>query len=264
MFGFGYTGIIASMKKLPSGGGYGALTTAYSTATGITDVTQLTAWNNWETYINANGIVGKYKQVLMLHSGTSATAVIDFMGFANATVYGGYTFSTSGATGDGSSGYMKSGVLLNQLTQGNMHFSFYSRTNSLALSCEVAQPSSGGMLFQFNGGTSNSSISNGNGPYSLTLDCVQTDSLGLFTQSKGANGDDDLFKNLTKQGTDTFINEPSPTSNDIYFSQLYPYNIRFSARQIAMRTLGSDFTDAELILHRTGIHNLMTELGLNV
>lgn len=112
MYGFGYTGIISSMKKV-GGASYGALTTAYSTATGITDVAKLTAFNTFETGLTTYGLTTKLIALYFFRSTSSTVCSYNFMNTAlyQQSFSSGWTFTNTYAQGDGSSAYSNTGIL---------------------------------------------------------------------------------------------------------------------------------------------------------
>ena len=135
MFGFGYTGIIASMKKLPSGGGNGVLTTAWITATSETDTTIISALNTLETDLTTYGLTAKIKALYPMVGGTAAKHKFNFMDARDLdaayrlTFNGGWTHASTGALPNGTNAYANTfGTQASFMAVGSGHMSYYSRT----------------------------------------------------------------------------------------------------------------------------------------
>jgi hypothetical protein len=154
MFGFGYTGIIASMKKLPSGGSNGALTTAWIAATGETDVTILGALNTLESGLTTYGLTSKMKY---LNLGVGATSLKHSLNFMNTAQYVG-TFSsgfTQNSTGinANSAAYMQLVIKPSDLNQNSISYGVVQRFNTgLGFALSALGPSSRCELWPYAGG----------------------------------------------------------------------------------------------------------------
>ena len=137
MFGFGYTGIIASMKKLPSGGANGALTTAWITATSETDTTIISALNTLETDLTTYGLTTKIKALYPFCGGTAAKHKFNFMDARDLdaayrlTFSGGWSHASTGSTPNGVNAYANTYLMPStSLSQNNAGMGFYNRTNT--------------------------------------------------------------------------------------------------------------------------------------
>ena len=110
---------------------------AFISAAGITDATQISAINNLVVGMKSDGIWTKMKAIYPFVGGT-ATAhkwnlkdPRDLDAAFRLVFNGGWTHSSTGATPNGTNGYADTKFNANtNLTNGNFHLSFYSRTNS--------------------------------------------------------------------------------------------------------------------------------------
>ena len=132
MFGFGYTGIIATMKKV-SGVSYGARTADFATATGITDAVILAALNNLDTTIGPFFDSGKINAFFPRVGGTLNTCKYNFVNTATFvnTYIGGWTFNSSGQFPNGTNATCDTGW--NPTTQAASNkggYGIYLRSNT--------------------------------------------------------------------------------------------------------------------------------------
>lgn len=266
MFGFGYTGIIASMKKLPSGGGYGALTTAYATATGITDVTVLGALSTWEAYIVSKGLDSVYKQVCFLAAGTSGTAIINFMNPStlSATSYGGLTYSSSGVTGNNVNGYLNSNFKPStQLaSQDSAHLSFYSNLTSSLGWGNINGGYDGNRFHYYDLNGTNYMAVNSSGLLSITsfgqkgTFLINRDNSANFKCSNGITSNTLTSTSTSLVAANHGIMQLLDGSNSVIGG--------YSDSRYSFWTAGSGMTSAQEGFHHIGITNLMTTLGINI
>jgi hypothetical protein len=260
MFGFGYTGIIASMKKLPSGGGNGALTTAWITATGETDTTIISALNTLETDLTTYGLTSKMKYLYPFVGGTAAKHKYNFMNTAlkQLAFVGGWTHSSTGAQPNGTNGYADTGVVKGDWASlDSLSFGIYSRTNIQGIYGDIGM---GGGPDDFNmysyavggnyyrvGGPDASQVSAG------------TNSLGLFV----GNRIDATTLRCLSNGTitaKTVVQAFTNTQNTLIGVSYANY----SPRQFALCFFADGLTDANLNNLNTLVQNFQTTLLRNV
>jgi hypothetical protein len=117
---------------------YTARTTAFATATGITDVTILGALNTFDLGLISNSLDTKMIALYPFVGGTATTHKYNFMdaidtnGAFRLQFNGGWTHSSTGALPNGTNAYAN--TYLTPSTSGliynNNHLSFYSRTSN--------------------------------------------------------------------------------------------------------------------------------------
>lgn len=130
-----YYSLISSMNKtsLPS---YTARTTAFASATAITDTTILNALNTFDLGLISNGLDTKMKALYPFVGSTATTHKYNFMNAVDSDAAfrlqfnGGWTHSTNGALGNGTNTYMNTFLVPTIYSNFNTSgFGIYSRTN---------------------------------------------------------------------------------------------------------------------------------------
>jgi len=151
-----------------SGAVYTARTTAFATATGITDATILGALNTFDLGLISNSLDTKMKAVYPFVGGTSTTHKYNFMnaldtnGAFRLSFNGGWTHSSNGVTGNGTNAYAN--TFLNPSTQLNTvssHFSYYDRTTANDSGILVGGGGVLDLFLQNSAGTVYANMSNG-------------------------------------------------------------------------------------------------------
>ena len=265
MFGFGYTGIIASMKKLPSGGGNGVLTTAWISATGETDTTIISALNTLETDLTTYGLTAKIKALYPFCGGTAAKHKFNFLDARDLdaayrlTFNGGWTHSSTGALPNGTNAYANTFMDGTVIDKNSTH-NVYLRTNSTGLNTDMSILSSGSTMLlmpRFN------DVLYADYPY--TRDTVaNTDSRGNYTMVNASGIGKKVYKNATSVISTTFYNEFFGGTNFILSAWGYSTISRYSNREIASALLGNAFTAAEIVNYNTAIQTFQTTLSRQV
>jgi hypothetical protein len=115
---------------------YTTRTTAFATATGITDTIILNALNTFDTGLISNGLDTKMKALYPFVGGTANTHKFNFMDARDADAAfrlqfnGGWIHSSKGAAPNGTNAYANSYLIPSILSQNSNHISYYSQTNS--------------------------------------------------------------------------------------------------------------------------------------
>lgn len=173
-----------------SGGGYTARTTAFATATAITDTTILGALNTFDLGLISNGLDTKMYAVYPFVGTTATTQKYNFMDILNyqITWSGGITHSSTGVLSNGVNGIGQTnfnpttvGVSLNSWS-----FGLYSRTNSLTTSFDIGSTTGGSRseIGLYNGG---SYLASNNGGFNFTSALSRTDGFFINSRITGAN-----------------------------------------------------------------------------
>lgn len=269
MYGFGYTGIIASMKKLPSGGANGALTTAWIAATSETDTTIISALNTLETDLTTYGLTAKIKALYPMVGGTAAKHKFNFMDARDLdaayrlTFSGGWTHASTGALPNGTNAYADTYLNAStQLTLNNIHLSFYGRTNSTYLSVFIGS---------FNGTNRCHLLPNSNG---TSFNSINTSSVygggaittnGLVLGSRLVSTTAISYKNGASVYSDNTTSDVSPNLK-IYLSALNLNNaaLYYSGVECAMYSIGTGLTPTEAANYYTAVQAFQTTLSRQV
>ena len=276
MFGFGYTGIIASMKKVPSGASYGALTTAWITATSETDTTIISALNTLETDLTTYGLTAKIKVLYPFCGGTAAKHKFNFMDARDLdaayrlTFNGGWTHSSTGALPNGTNAYANTYLQPSvSLSQNDTHISYYSRTNrSLDYGVPIGAYDNitNGQLMIFARSTSNTMFNRIN-VVAFTLDTYTgiTDSKGFYMGNRTISSYSKLFKNGTSLGNGALVSSALTTktltigaSNAAFGTEWY------DNEELAIASIGNGLTDGEAANLYTAVQAFQTTLSRNV
>jgi hypothetical protein len=268
MFGFGYTGIIASMKKLPSGGGNGALTTAWIAATSETDTTIISALNTLETDLTTYGLTAKIKALYPMVGSTAAKHKFNFMDARDLdaafrlTFSGGWTHSANGINGNLINTFADTFFIPSaQLTLSSGHYSIYSRTNLNETSIDLGVLS--GSVHQIITRLANEQTYS----YASTnigVAVANTDSRGLYITNRNSSTNTTGYKNGTKVA-DVAMTAGLPI--DTVFigarnqggSAIIP-----SSRQYSFASIGSGLTDTEAANLYTAVQAFQTTLSRQV
>ena len=254
------------LRMIPASYGVATpLTDAWIVATGESDVTKLNAYRNWEQYIIVNNIRSKYKHVKILCAGNSTKASLNFIDTTTQSSinYGGLTFTDSGVVGNGSTGYIDSGMPQNSLLPNNAHQGMYCRTNDLTgVKTMFSQRDIGGCFMHTDGTTMVTSVNNNSPDHNYNLTTI-SDSLGLHTANRTGNTNDEYWKRGSKLNAGTFNGGNTTNSNTTKLFNFIGYN-RWDTRQFTFYTAGDSFNTAEMSFHYAGIQQLMTDLSLQV
>lgn len=269
MFGFGYTGIISSMKKV---GGGGALTTAWITATGETDTTIISALNTLETDLTTYGLTAKIKALYPMVGGSAAKHKFNFLDARDLdaafrlTFNGGWTHSSTGAKPNGTNAYADTFFIpLTHNIANSSHISYYSRTlvseGKIDMGCYgIINGSDYNQLAISFGGTTYCNPNNGGGS---TVIAFASNSQGFFLASRTSATNVFGQRNATQtSGTAaTARNE-----NSIYLGALHSGvgTSYFSTKESAFASIGDGLTTTEAANLYTAIQAFQTTLSRNI
>jgi hypothetical protein len=247
---------------------------AFISAAGITDATQISAINNLVVGMKSDGIWTKMKAIYPFVGGT-ATAhkwnlkdPRDLDAAFRLVFNGGWTHSSTGATPNGTNGYADTKFNANtNLTNGNFHLSFYSRTNSTSglFSAEMlllsTYMSSGWVNLRTNNklsGTAGLSFGDDatEGAYASSI------TAGFMVGTETSNSLRKVFKNNSLLVQNTTTSTTAITSSNIALSGSTVSN--YSANQTAFTSMGDGLTDTDAANLYTRVQAYQTSLSRNV
>ena len=263
-----YYSLINSMNKTvaPS---YTARTSAFATATGITDTTILGALNTFDLGLISNSLDTKMKAVYPMVGGTSTTCKYNFMNAVDSNAAfrlqfsGGGTFSANGYQPNGTNAYAD--TFYNQTTQGDNvnsgHISYYSRTNSNGNEVEIGAAGVSNTLLRARTSGVTYPLINQGGDFTTFADA---DSLGFYVANRNASNVINCWKAGVKKVSGT--NLATLVSNyNLYLSAInITYANNYSTKQCAFASIGSGLTDGEATALSTLVQNMQTTLSRNV
>jgi hypothetical protein len=234
-----------------SGGAYTTRTTAFATATGITDTTILGALNTFDLGLISNGIDTKMKALYPMVGGTSTTCKYNFMDAVDSNsafrlqFNGGWTFASTGAKPNGSNAYAD--TFYSQLAQGDDvnsgHLSYYSRTNSNGAEIEIGAAGLGYSLLEIRtAGITYPYINQGGG---ATTSFADADSFGFYVANRTGASVLNAWKNGVKKVSGTNAST-SVSSYNLYLGAYdISYSTYYSTKECAFSSIGSGLTDGE-------------------
>lgn len=261
-----YYGLINSMNKTvaPS---YTARTTAFATATGITDVTILGALNTFDLGLISNGLDTKMKAVYPMVGTTSTTQKYNFMDARDLDIafrlsfIGGATFSSTGYLPNGINAYANSFLNVStNLSLNSTHISTYIRTNNLSGSVSIAADMLSGSALNIFPNYIGSSYFRMNASGSGAIS-TGGNSLGLFLGNRISSTETRNRKNATQY-------VQSSTSSGLANANVWiassPDNPIFYANEICFSSIGLGLSDSESLTFYNLVQAMQTTLSRQV
>jgi hypothetical protein len=246
---------------------YTTRTTAFATATGITDTTILNALNTFDAGLISNGLDTKMKALYPFVGGTANTHKYNFMDARDVDAAfrlqfnGGWIHSYTGAKPNGINTYAN--TFLNassNLSRNSTHISTYIRTNNISgaisISADMLSGSAlnlfpnyvGSSYFRINASGSGAISTGGN-------------SLGLFLGNRISSGETRNYKN-SNQYIQSSSSVGLPNSNIWIASS--PDNPIYYGNEIAFSSIGSGLTDGEAVIFYNLVQAMQTTLSRQV
>lgn len=216
--------------------------------------------------LGTNNLNTKFKFWYPRIGGTSAAHAVDLVtGTTRGTFSGGWTHDPSGATPNGSNGYMNSGHVNSDFNKDDISFGFVSKTNTSGLFADFGNQSgvSGDVnMYGRNGSGQLSTRLADNGINSVV---ATSNSLGLFAMSRQSGTQyksfqDGIVKQTYTTNTLTFIAKPiiEGASNSTSGTGISP--IQYSPRKRTHFFGGSGLSDTEMADIYTAIAQIETTL----
>jgi hypothetical protein len=258
-----YYSLINSMNRAVVSS-YTARTTAFASATAITDTTILNALNTFDLGLISNSLDTKMKAIYPFVGGTSATHQYNFFDPRDLDIafrlqfYGGWTHSSNGIQGNGGTYADTMLIPSTSLSLNSTHASIYSRTNNTRQTFDIITPSVNLILGLNFGGTSYMRVNQITyGTYS------PSSSLGLGIINRISSTTEKQFRN----GSLVLTSGTTSSSLDTGTVRLGGQNgagISWTDRQYSFASIGNGLTDGEASIFYTLVQNLQTSLSRNV
>jgi hypothetical protein len=182
------------------------------------------------------------------------------------TFSSGWTFASTGVTPNGTSAYMSTNLNPStSLTNNNLHFAYYSRTNisepKQDFNASNANPATSEIFTTMYSGslyfTSNVFATN-------TASSAVANTLGFVIGNTTANNLRNIWKGGVKLATDTGINVTAlPNITAILSARANPIQ-EFSSKQQAFASIGDGLTDTQASNFYTAVQAFQTTLSRNV
>ena len=240
---------------------YTSRTTAFATATGITDTTILGALNTFDLGLISNSLDTKTKAIYPMVGGTSTTCKYNFMDSRDLDIAfrlqfnGGITFSSMGVTPNGTNGFANTYYTP---PIGNAGMFFYSRTNNTIFECNIgAYNTQSSQSIMFLTGDSYFSMNSDTFAY---VRSPLVDTLGFHAVNRIGN---DVTAHY-RGGIVTSFAAKVATSVPLNLFNRAGSNDLYSLKQCAGAGLVEDYTIAEMNTLKSLIDNLQIALTRNV
>jgi hypothetical protein len=241
---------------------------------------QADALNNLVWSMVGLGIWSKMKIVYPFLGGTAATHKFNLVNpqdtdAAFRLVFtGGWTHSSTGAKGNGSTAWADTFLIPNtSLTTTSGHLSYYSRlqsqeTTNLEWGC---QNSGGSNIVSFAIARATTNISSwrfGTNAAGATPTFSGTSSQGLYLGNQNGSGinDRNMYRNGVKGSAQTATGTPSMPTVKLYLNALNNNGTaaNWSPKECAFASVGDGLTDLEIRNYYTLVQAYQTALGRNV
>lgn len=238
----------------------------------ITDPTQITAINYLVKQLVDNNLMDKCKVIYPMIGGDATRHRYNLVdvGANLLTFIGGWTHGANGALPNGVNAYATTGFVPSTIAENNIHFSYYSRTNSQILNELVMGGSSSGVFpvtylrIRDNGNQTLAVCGNTEANQPIAFGTL--DSRGLFMGNFQSNTLRQLFKNKTLLNQSTVNLVLAKQTQQMYLSSYNKNNapLTFTNKECAFASVGNGMTNVEQSLFYDIIQEYQTILGRNV
>jgi hypothetical protein len=236
-------------------------------AGGTLSATEQTAVNTLVVTMKADGTWTLMKAIYPMVGASAAACAQNLKSSSfTGTFTSGWTFASTGVTPNGTSAYMSTGLNPStSLTNNNLHFSYYSRTNvnearqdfnasnALAATSEIFLTMFNNILYF----TANMFVPN-------TASLAVANTLGFVIGNTTANNVRNVWKGGVKLATNTSTNSTAlPNITAILSARANPIQ-EFSSKQQAFASIGDGLTDTQASNFYTAVQTFQTTLSRQV
>jgi hypothetical protein len=257
-------GIVASYV----GVSYDTDAQAFITAANITDNTQKNAINQLVLDLKSYSIWTKFKAIYPFIGGTASSHKYnlkdprDLDAAFRLQFVNGWTHSSTGALPNGTDAYADTKLSALNVSTTN-HLSYYSRTTSVGVTCELGcYDSTTSTINQLRPAANYAA-----GNVALILSFTSTtDAKGFWVGSKRGISDREIYKNSTSEATSSTL-EPTNNPNKSLYLGARNENAganNFSNKECAFASIGDGFSDAEEANLYTAVNAFQVALSRNV
>ena len=237
-------------------------------AGGTLTATEQTAVNTLVSALKSAGVWTLMKAIYPM-VGASAAACAQNLKSSSfiGTFTGGWTFTSAGVTGNGTSAYMGTSIIPSvDLELNSGHLSIYSRTNVEDSSSDLSSESNSGtnqqiLLSRYTG---LGFVASYGGYLGAASQVANTDSRGLFVTNRNSSTNVTAFKNSVK--VLDYANASSLSTLQLVLgAQNFTTGIsRFSIRQYAFASIGDGLSDINASDFYTAVQAFQTTLSRQV
>jgi hypothetical protein len=244
------------------------------TAGGTLSSSELSAVNTLVIDLKGYSIWTLMKAIYpMVGGGTGTTAARQaacsqnlFSSSFTGTFTSGWTFASTGVTPNGTSAYMDTNLnALNNLSNFNSHFGFYSRTSSVA-NVTVEMGAANPIIVPPNFAQMRVAVNYLTGGLSITSFTTNNNAQGFWLGSTRANNDREVYLNGTSQSTNTNTFNTNLSNLKIFLSARNDDGVAavFSDKQCAFASIGDGLTDTQASNFYTAVQAFQTTLSRQV
>ena len=230
-------------------------------AGGTLSVAEQTATNQLVLDMKSAGIWSAMRAVYPMVGASAAACAQNLKSSSfTGTFTSGWTFASTGVTPNGSSAYMNSGLNANSdLSVGNFHYSYYSRTNNSTPGYEIGIADGvTHLIFNYTGGGNGYISYNGYDTFAVT------NSRGFQVASLKSSTFKGYKDNVTKVNKSVTANA-LPSLNFLVGCDNRPTGpIEFSSKQCAFSSIGDGLTDTQASNFYTAVQAFQTTLSRQV
>jgi len=235
-----------------------------TTAGGTLSATEKAAVNTLVVDMKAAGIWTLQKAIYPMVGASAAACAQNLKSSSfTGTFSSGWTFASTGVTGNGTSAYMNTGLNTStDLTLSTNHYSYYSRSSSVvAVTVEMG-------VFQSSAFVHLRAAVNyvAGGVSSLASFTTTLTSAGFWLGSKTANNSRKAIYNGSVQATNTTTDTTSYPNLQVYIGARNDSGSAavFSDKQCAFASIGDGLTDTQASNFYTAVQTFQTTLSRNV
>ena len=244
-------------------------------AGGSLSATEKAAVNQLVLDLKANSLWSPMKAIYPMVGASAAACAQNLKSSSfTGTFTSGWTFASTGVTPNGTSAYMDSNLnMLSNLSQNNIHLSFYSRTSAANSAQEVGVNNTAAAAFNPQYGinvrnsttnTSTSTFGNYNLNYASVTNLLSSAYFCMGTRT--SNVLNKLYRNGSALATDTTTNTSNALSFNFYVgaSNGGGTAFQFSNKQCAFASIGDGLTDTQASNFYTAVQAMQTTLSRQV
>jgi len=241
-----------------------------TTAGGALSTTELNAVNTLAIQMKVNDLWNRMKAVYPMVGSSAASCAQNLISSSfTGTFSSGWTFTSTGATPNGTSAFFNTGLNASTvLTKSSHHLSYYSRTqttvNNIWDMGSQSSPNDSLLTLYFNGVALKGFL---NGAYPLNFtSSSSTNTLGLHIGSQTASALSKLYQNGSLLNTNTNANSTTFANINMYIgaANVAGTAASFSSRQTAFASIGDGLTDTQALNLYTAVQAFQTTLSRQV
>jgi hypothetical protein len=238
-------------------------------AGGTLSGTEQTAVNTLVVQMKADGTWTPMKAIYPMVGASAAACAQNLKSSSfTGTFTSGWTFASTGVTGNGTSAYMDTNLNPNTtMTNYFAHLSFYNRTDNSSTGIDIGCLADGAadnyflQCFSVGLNATRGAVQRLNN-YNLF---TPTDKKGFFVANTSASNNSKLYQNGTLKNTNTTTDLAiKPPRNIVIGAANYTSVIAFSNRECAFSTIGDSLTDTQASNFYTAVQAFQVSLSRSV